>query len=79
MYLHAFTCIFLRLCHICIILCVIIRAIKIIVVKYVTEIKIYNINLKLKNFFSFDSLQPIQLLQILNDVMSEINPQVSLF
>lgn len=27
------------------------------------------------NLISFDSLQPIQLLQILNDVMTEINPQ----
>jgi len=32
----------------------------------------YNKNL---NLISFDSLQPIQLLQILNDVMTEINPQ----
>jgi len=28
-------------------------------------------------FFSFDSLQSVHLLQILNDVISEINPQVS--
>ena len=27
-------------------------------------------------FFSFDSLQPLQLLQVLNDVFAEINPQV---
>ena len=26
--------------------------------------------------FSFDSLQPLQLLQVLNDVFAEINPQV---
>ena len=27
-------------------------------------------------FSSFDSLQPLQLLQVLNDVFAEINPQV---
>lgn len=28
------------------------------------------------NLISFDSLQPLQLLQVLNDVFAEINPQV---
>lgn len=30
------------------------------------------------NLISFDALEPLQLLQVLNDVLSEVNPQVRL-
>ena len=33
---------------------------------------------KTYNLISFDSLEPIQLLQVLNDCLSEVDPKVSL-